>query len=61
LIDKWFKMQGIPNRDAGAAHNEQGIEDTVAPSIIPPRKPKKLGMPKLQLPAREYDMCELWA
>ncbi|MCO5565676.1 hypothetical protein L7F22_019350 [Adiantum nelumboides] len=45
-------MQGIPNRDAGAAHNEQGIEDTVAPSIIPPRKPKKLGMPKLQLPAR---------
>lgn len=54
-------MQGIPNRDAGAAHNEQGIEDTVAPSIIPPRKPKKLGMPKLQLPAREYDVCELWA
>lgn len=47
-------QQSIPNKaSTGFNSDDQGIEDTVAPSIIPPRKPKKLGMPKLQLPARK--------
>ena len=50
-------MQGLPHREDAMTSNEQGVQDTIAPSIIPPRKPKKLGMPKLQLPARE---CDRW-
>lgn len=50
-------MQGIPDRNDAMTSNERGVEEAIAPSIIPPRKPKKLGMPKLQLPSRE---CNRW-